>query len=247
MNHKELWEITISKATPWQREKTNMKSDSVGETWSKTLEIYLSIFPRLTVAPRFGISLHVAASYSRQPSSLTFVLQERNWTGSQNCFPKRSKSIGWSYFLLRSTTWFIFFLLLFYLRRAIAGFFGSRQACCLRSTSLWSFIMGKLNCSPCQDATVCNQPLVFSQQLDAPVANCCRLLWDQSLIYLLWETCRLSGQSDSGGTISEIWVSCSFSVVQGSWVHVVFKNVFSQHTIALRLGRIFKVWMGLCL
>lgn len=50
---------------------------------------------------------------------------------------------------------------------AIAGFLRPEPASCLRSTSLRSFIMGKLNCSPCQDATVYNQPLVFS-----PTAGC---------------------------------------------------------------------------
>lgn len=40
----------------------------------------------------------------------------------------------------------------------------------------------------------------LAQQLDTPVANCYRLPWDRPLIYLLWGTCWLSGQSVCGGT-----------------------------------------------
>lgn len=48
----------------------------------------------------------------------------------------------------------------------------------------------------------------LAQQLDAPVANCCRLPWDRPLIYLLWGTSWLSGQSVSGGINISMFIQC---------------------------------------
>lgn len=94
-----LWEIPISRPRPWQWQLIWTQS-----LWEK---LCLNAFPLITVTVSVVISLHVTVSYYKQPSSLWNLSSRKEIEQDRKTvFQKRSKSMGWSYFLLRSTTWF---------------------------------------------------------------------------------------------------------------------------------------------